>query len=106
MTKRKRNGYIKRKLTKGTGVTYPVCERISEIGLPSDEPILSQAETDKDLAYLHKSANIRTEIQAVSTPIENIVLPVPRLHFQHPALRQKPRFGETPTDTARDSESN
>ena len=49
---------------------------------------------------------MRTEIQAVSTPKENIVLPVPRLPFQHPALRQKPRFGETPTDTARDSELN
>ena len=35
-----------------------------------------------------------------------IVLPVQTLPFQHPALRQKPRFGETPTDTTRDSESN
>ena len=49
---------------------------------------------------------MRTEIQAVSTPKENIVLPTSRLPFQHTALRQKPRFGKTPTDTAGDSESN
>ena len=55
---------------------------------------------------MHKSANMRTEIQGVSTPKENIVLFAPRLPFQHPALRQKPSFGKIPTDTAGDSESN
>ena len=55
---------------------------------------------------MHKSANMRTEIQGVITPKENIVLPALSLPFQHPALRQKPRFRETPTDTAGDSESN
>ena len=80
--------------------------RKNQTELPSDEPILSQAETDKNLAYMHKSANMRTEIQGVSTPKKNIVLPAPKLPFQHPAFRQKPRFRETPTDTAGDSESN
>ena len=103
--KRKKLSY-KKKAAKKTGIKYPIFERISETGLPSDEPILSQAETDKDLAYLHKSANMRTAIQGVSSPMENIVLPAPRLPFQHPALIQKPRFGESPTDTASDSESN
>ena len=35
-----------------------------------------------------------------------MVLPTPSLPFQHPALRQKPRFGETSTNTAGESESN
>ena len=38
--------------------------------------------------------------------MENIVLPAPKLPFQHPVLRQKQRFGESPTDSAGESESN
>ena len=65
MEKKKR--VYKKKADKKTGVKYPVCGWISETGLPSNEPILSHVETDKNLAYLHKKANMRTEIQGVST---------------------------------------
>ena len=58
---------MKKKQTKKTGVKYSVCGRISETELPSDEPILSQAEADKNLPYMHKSANMSTEIQGLST---------------------------------------
>ena len=74
--KKKRKRAYKKKADKKTGVKYPVCERISATGLPSDEPILSQAETDKNLAYMHKSSNMRTEIQGVSITSGNIVYPL------------------------------
>ena len=69
--------------------------------MPPEEPILSQGETDKNLAYLHKSTNMRREIEKASTPLEGIIMPPPRLPpVRPPGLRQKLQFDENPTDSA------
>ena len=37
---KKKKRIYRKKADRKTGVKYPICERISETGLPSDEPIL------------------------------------------------------------------
>ena len=65
--------------------------------MPPEEPILSQGETNKNLAYLHKSANMRREIEKASTPLEGIIMPLPTLPpVRQPRLRQKLQFDENP----------
>ena len=69
--------------------------------MPPEEPILSQGEADKNLAYLHKSANLCREIEKASTPLEGIIMPPPRLPpVRQPRLRQKLQFDENQTDSA------
>ena len=91
-SQQRRRRYIKKTTTR-TGATYPTRERISNSNMPPEEPILSQGQTDKKLAYLHKSANMRREIGKASTPLEGIIMPPPRLlPVKQPGLRQKLQF--------------
>ena len=94
----------KRKYTKQaekkTRRRFPVCDKVSGRNMASTEPILSQAEIDKQLPCIRKKINMKGEIGTASTPLGPRALPRPRNQSAQPQfLRQKPLFGDTPTTT-------
>ena len=73
--------------------------------MPPEEPILSQGETDKNLVFLHKNANMHREIEKASTPLE-VIGPPPRLPpVKQAGLRQKLQFDENLTNLAAETDT-
>ena len=72
----------KRKYTKQaekkTRRMFPICDKVSRRNMASTEPILSQAEIDKQLPHVRKEINVEGEIGAASTPLGPRALPLPR----------------------------